>query len=116
MKAVILTDGPHLLSPPTVRVFMRLQQLGFPVVEQFAWQSLTRETGRVVDDEPEREFDIEALAKHLLAMLEVAEPSKWTLDTVADAMVFDNLGDYLKTLVELFNASFDGDDPKADAS
>jgi hypothetical protein len=117
-KAVILTDGPHMLTPPTTRCYMRLQQLGYSFADMFSWQSLTRETGSGVLDEdgdPEREFDVKGIAEHILVLIERTE-GEWTLDTLADALVFDNLKDYFTTLQDLHNAAFEDADPKADAS
>lgn len=108
-KAVILTDGPHMLKPPTTRVFMRLQQLGFAISDQFSLEALTNEVG------DSREFDLAGLAKHLLAMLEIAEHDEaWNVDTVADAMDFSKLNDYYTALIELYNEAFD--DPKDEPS
>jgi hypothetical protein len=107
-----------MLEPPTTRCYMRLQEMGYSIGDMFSWRSLTRETGSGVVDEdgdPEREFSVKGIAEHLLVLIERSEDG-WTLDTLADALVFENLKDYFTTLLDLNNAAFEDADPKADAS
>lgn len=103
-RVIVLSDGPHNVEPPSIRVLAALQKAGYKVDKTFSPETLTTGEG---DDVV---WDFTALADHIAACL----GPEYDTDRVLELMVLSKCADYYDALRALAEEAFGGDpDPLA---